>query len=59
MTVKGIQCPCCKEGLTAYVALIPRIDDKGGIIYPHQYAVCPDCYRDQYAKVYPDNTCPV
>ena len=59
-TKRGIPCPTCKGGEeTEYVALIPMIDDKGGIIYPHEYAVGLNCYREQFKKVYPEAKMPV
>lgn len=54
-TVKGETCRICGEGKTEYVALMPFKD-----FQPHRYAVCPSCYREQFAMKYgKEEACPV
>lgn len=59
-TTRGTTCPVCNtKKSTEYVALLPITRD-GQDLQPHQYAVCPGCYRDQWAMVYgKDVPCPI
>ncbi len=60
-TEAGTPCPCCggKEE-TEFVALLPLMakvegsDEKILAREPHAYSVGKNCYKEQFAKVYPD-----
>ena len=47
----GKKCLKCKESMAEFRALVPLVV-KDKVIEPHTYAVCMDCYKEQYLEVY-------
>lgn len=45
-------CPVCETEAVSVIAMLPRVDETGTVIQPHQYAVCESCYEKQKAIYY-------